>query len=155
MCSSSAGVRAKDAAPIVVIAVTVDALTLAFPLMVTDGAGTAAVAMIALDKATAIATRGSGKRDGLGPDERRGLVLGRVVAHEIGHFLLTTSPHQTDGLMRERFPENELIDVWSADFEVNRTMRAVALTTLANGFPSRVPAASLPTATAERGKNAD
>ena len=119
------------------------------------GAGTAAVAMIALDKATAIATRGSGKRDGLGPDERLGLVLGRVVAHEIGHFLLTTSPHQTDGLMRERFPENELIDVWSTDFEVNRTMRAVALTTLANGFPSRVPAASLPTATAERGKNAD
>ena len=114
------------------------------------GAGTGTVAMIALDKAIAIATRGNGKPGGLGPDERLGLVLGRVVAHEIGHFLLTTAPHQADGLMRARFPESELLDAWSTEFEVNRTMRSVALATLANGFPARVPAASLPTATAER-----
>lgn len=113
------------------------------------GAGTGASALIALDKATAIAMRGT-TNAALGPDERLGLVLGRVVAHEIGHFLLTTSPHQDEGLMRARFAENELIDAWSTKFEVNQAMRTVALTTLANGFPARVPAAALPTATADR-----
>lgn len=114
------------------------------------GAGTGAAALIALDQATAIAMRGTGNPAALGPDERLGLVLGRIVAHEIGHFLLTTSPHQDEGLMRARFPESELIDAWSTAFEVNQAMRTVALTTLANGFPARVPAASLPTATADR-----
>jgi hypothetical protein len=114
------------------------------------GAGTAAVAMIALDKASAIATRGNRHPGSLGADERLGLVLGRVIAHEIGHFLLTTSPHQTDGLMRARFPENELIDAWSTGFEVNESMRAVAFAMAASGFPARVPATSIPTATAGR-----
>ena len=103
------------------------------------GAGTGAVAMIALDKATTIATGASRTPGGSGPDERLGLVLGRVIAHEIGHFLLTTAPHQNDGLMRARFPEKELLDAWSAEFEVNPAMRAIAQATLANGFPARVP----------------
>jgi len=112
------------------------------------GAGTAPVALIALDKASAIAARGHGRPGAPGPDERLGLVLGRVIAHEIGHFLLTTSPHQHDGLMRARFAEDELIDLWSTQFEVGRAMRAVALATLARGFPSRLPAPALPAATA-------
>jgi hypothetical protein len=114
------------------------------------GAGTGAAALIALDKVTAIAARGAQNPAAPGPDERLGLVLGRVVAHEIGHFLLTTTPHQNAGLMRARFPESELLDAWSTEFELNQAMRTVAQATLANGFPARVPAASLPTATAAR-----
>jgi len=111
------------------------------------GAGTAPVALIALDKASAIAARGSGQPGAGGPDERLGLVLGRVIAHEIGHFLLTTSPHQHDGLMRARFAENELTDSWSTRFEVDEAMGSVARATLSRGFPVRIPAPALPAAT--------
>ena len=112
------------------------------------GAGTGAAAMIALDRAAAIASRGSLNRGALSFDQRLGLVLGRAVAHEIGHFLLAGSPHQDAGLMRARFPEHELTDAWSPAFEIDPAMKAVAMTTLERGFPTRVPAASLPAATA-------
>src|SRR6201988_590525 len=35
-------------------------------------------------------------------DRRLGVVLGRAVAHEIGHYLLPTNTHATQGLMRPR-----------------------------------------------------
>jgi hypothetical protein len=111
------------------------------------GAGTGAAAMVAIDRAAAIAARGSLNRGSLSFDQRLGLVLGRAIAHEIGHFLLAGTPHQDEGLMRARFPEDELADAWSAKFEVNPPMKAVAQATLMNGFPARVPAASLPAAT--------
>ena len=104
--------------------------------------------MIALDRAAAIASRGSLNRGALSVDQRLGLVLGRAVAHEIGHFLLAGAPHDEVGLMRARFPEHELTDAWSAAFELAPAMKAVALTTLERGFPARVPAASLPAASA-------
>jgi hypothetical protein len=87
-----------------------------------------------------------------GPQWLRGNVctLGDVTPVAPGHFLLTTTPHQNAGLMRARFLESEWIDAWSTEFEVNQAMRTVAQATLANGFPARVPAASLPTATAAR-----
>jgi hypothetical protein len=112
------------------------------------GAGTNAVAMVAIDRAAAIATRGSVARGGLHFDERLGLILGRAVAHEIGHFL-TGSLHQRDGLMRAHFRENELADPWSTAFTVDAAMETVARATVANGFPRRVPAAPLPAVTIE------
>lgn len=54
-----------------------------------------------------------------------GRVLGRALAHEIGHFLLRTTRHSPAGLMRAQQPARELVDpdrrgfVLSAD-EVNR-----------------------------------
>ena len=108
------------------------------------GAGTGAAAMVAIDRAAAIAVQGSLARGALSFDERLGLILGRAVAHEIGHFLLVGSPHQAKGLMRASFPQGELADPWSTAFEVDQAMRAVALGTLRNGLPVRMPSASIP-----------
>ncbi len=47
-----------------------------------------------------------------GRDLRGGTLLGRIVAHELGHVLLTTLTHSETGLMRPVF---ELRDVLSAD----------------------------------------
>jgi hypothetical protein len=119
------------------------------------GAGTTPFAMIALDRARAVAARPRSARAPLDDEQRVGLVLGRVIAHEIGHFLVAALPHQDEGLMRERFPEAELTDAWSTAFEVGAPMKAVARTTLANGFPPRLPAASLPMALSSRDKASD
>ena len=119
------------------------------------GAGTTPVAMIALDQATAVAARARSARAPADADQRLGLVLGRIVAHEIGHFLLAAAPHERDGLMRAQFPEAELTDPWSAAFELNAALKSIAQTTLTNGFPARVPAASVPAVTSSRDKAAD
>jgi len=118
------------------------------------GAGTTAVAMIALDQVTAIATRARSTRAASDADQRLGLVLGRIIAHEIGHYLLAASPHQNEGLMRARFAETELTDPLSTTFELNAPMKAFAHSTLVNGLPARVPAA-LPTAVSTRDPSSD
>jgi hypothetical protein len=52
-----------------------------------------------------------------GADDRRlGLVLGRAVAHEIGHYLLDTATHARVGLMRARFHPREFTDFGSDAF---------------------------------------
>lgn len=119
------------------------------------GGGTTAVAMIALDQATGVSTRAQSARAAVDADQRLGLVLGRIIAHEIGHFLLAAAPHQSEGLMRAQFPEAELTDPLSAAFEVSAAMKTVAHATLANGFPARVPATSLPTVASTRDKASD
>ena len=53
-------------------------------------------------------------------DERRlGLVLGRALAHEIGHYLLGTRTHARNGLMRPNFNALEFTDVRSRTFELD------------------------------------
>ena len=50
-------------------------------------------------------------------DQRRlGLVLGRAVAHEIGHYLLDTHTHARQGLMRPRFDAREFSDLRPGTF---------------------------------------
>ena len=44
-------------------------------------------------------------------DRRIGVVLGRAVAHEIGHFLLQSNSHAPDGLMRARILAREFADL--------------------------------------------
>jgi hypothetical protein len=44
-------------------------------------------------------------------DRRLGLVLGRAVAHEIGHFLLDSAAHATRGLMRAIIAAREFGDL--------------------------------------------
>lgn len=57
-------------------------------------------------------------------DKRLGVVLGRAVAHEIGHYLLRTSSHATQGLMRASIGAQEFADVDSRSFRLDRVARA-------------------------------
>ena len=53
-------------------------------------------------------------------DERRlGMVLGRALAHEIGHYLLRTHTHARNGLMRPNFNALEFTDIRSRTFELD------------------------------------
>jgi hypothetical protein len=53
-------------------------------------------------------------------DQRRlGLVLGRAVAHEIGHYLLDTPTHARHGLMRPRFDAREFSDLRPGTFTLD------------------------------------
>jgi hypothetical protein len=49
-------------------------------------------------------------------DHALGLVLGRALAHEIGHHLLGTSLHARRGLMRATLLATDLVDPRAADF---------------------------------------
>ena len=53
------------------------------------------------------------------PDHRLGLVLGRAVAHEIGHFLLATATHAERGLMRARIDSREFAAVNGESFRLD------------------------------------
>ena len=57
-------------------------------------------------------------------EKRLGVVLGRAVAHEIGHYLLRTSSHSTQGLMRASIGAQEFADVESRSFRLDRVARA-------------------------------
>ena len=50
---------------------------------------------------------------------RLGVVLGRAVAHEIGHYLLESSAHAGHGLMRATFQPREFTDLRSGGFDVD------------------------------------
>jgi hypothetical protein len=50
---------------------------------------------------------------------RLGVVLGRAVAHEIGHYLLESSTHAGRGLMRATFQPREFTDLRAGGFEVD------------------------------------
>lgn len=49
-------------------------------------------------------------------ERRLGTVLGRTVAHEMGHYLLNTSGHARRGLMRARIDANDFADLRSGAF---------------------------------------
>ncbi len=58
-------------------------------------------------------------------DERRlGKVLGRTVAHEIGHYLLDTPTHARSGLMRPNFDALEFTDLRDGTFALDRAAAA-------------------------------
>jgi hypothetical protein len=58
-------------------------------------------------------------------DERRlGVVLGRAVAHEIGHYLLRTGTHANQGLMRASIAAQEFADVRSRSFRLDNLAQA-------------------------------
>ena len=76
-------------------------------------------------------------------DFNGGTLLGRVVAHELGHVLLTTTDHSKKGLMRPVFG---LQDVLSTDEETT-ALSAIETTRLAMRFslvPSDSPARTPP-----------
>lgn len=51
---------------------------------------------------------------------RLGLVLGRAVAHEVGHFLLATGDHARSGLMRAHVDVADFADLRSGGFQLDR-----------------------------------
>jgi len=72
-------------------------------------------------------------------ERRIGVVLGRAVAHEIGHYLLQTNTHAVDGLMRARIHAEEFADLRRGTFRLDKAaaayMAAIAATgTLATPF---------------------
>jgi len=80
-------------------------------------------------------------------DFRGGTLLGRVVAHELGHVLLTTTKHSETGLMRPVFG---LHDVLSSD-EKTTELSAIETNRLAMRFslvPLDAPSRTLPSSLA-------
>jgi hypothetical protein len=57
-------------------------------------------------------------------ERRLGVVLGRAVAHEIGHYLLRTGTHANQGLMRARIDAEEFADVRSRSFRLDNPAQA-------------------------------
>jgi hypothetical protein len=55
---------------------------------------------------------------------RLGVVLGRAVAHEIGHYLLDTNTHAPYGLMRASIDAREFADLRAGSFRLDRQAQA-------------------------------
>ena len=72
-------------------------------------------------------------------ERRLGLVLGRAVAHEIGHYLLQTNTHATQGLMRARIDAREFADLRSGSFRLDGVAQAHLDTLPAQGPLSITP----------------
>lgn len=66
---------------------------------------------------------------------RTGIVLGRAVAHEIGHYLLNSRSHTDKGLMRASFDVHELLDRRSGLFELDDDSKAWIQQRIAHGMP--------------------
>lgn len=69
-----------------------------------------------------------------GPDalvaQRLGVVLGRAVAHEIGHYLLNTAAHARHGLMRARIDARDFADLRDGGFGLDDEAALWARTSL-------------------------
>lgn len=81
------------------------------------------VAMISIESAQRLlaSVRGRQGYDLLPVDQQRlGLVLGRALAHEIGHYLLDTHTHARDGLMRPQFNALEFTERGDRTFALDR-----------------------------------
>ncbi len=81
-----------------------------------------AVAIASIDRARHVVEKAAAP--GFDPPARwsdnvLGVVLGRVVAHEIGHYLLGTSTHAGRGLMRARFTAQEFADLRFGTFALD------------------------------------
>jgi hypothetical protein len=75
-------------------------------------------------------------------DHRLGVVLGRAVAHEIGHYVLQTDTHAASGLMRGTIEAHEFADLRTDAFQLDRAARAHVASVAASGtgqtwLPSR------------------
>ena len=66
-------------------------------------------------------------------DYRLGVVLGRAVSHEIGHYLLDTNTHASRGLMRARIDAREFADLRSGSFRLDDAARLYLAAMAARG----------------------
>lgn len=87
-----------------------------------DGGAAIAVASIARAEQIVIAAgAGSNRLTPASVVQRRlGVVLGRAVAHEIGHYLLDSGAHASHGLMRATFQPREFTDFRAGTFDLDQ-----------------------------------
>jgi hypothetical protein len=80
-----------------------------------------AVAIASIDRAESVVTawRGPASAPPSFHHNRVGVVLGRIVAHEIGHYLLNTRTHARSGLMRASYDIAELLEPRSGAFSLD------------------------------------
>lgn len=86
-----------------------------------------AVALISIESARHLVSsvRGRAGYELIAVDERRlGIVLGRALAHEIGHYLLDTHTHARSGLMRPNFNALEFTDLRDGIFALDHAAAA-------------------------------
>lgn len=82
------------------------------------------IAMMSIESAQRLlaSVRGRAGYDLIAVDRQRlGLVLGRALAHEIGHYLLETHTHARQGLMRPQFNALEFTDRRDQTFLLDQT----------------------------------
>jgi hypothetical protein len=60
-------------------------------------------------------------------------LLGRTVAHELGHVLLNSASHADSGLMRARYRANDVLRVQASAYTLNAAERARLFTRMAIG----------------------
>jgi hypothetical protein len=95
-------------------------------LGVTVFSGRSQLILVSIARARRVLERRKGladSTDGLTLDMAMGMLLGRVIAHEIGHALLLTTRHSPDGLMRARFGAGELRPALDGQFALSRSER--------------------------------
>ena len=73
-----------------------------------------------------------------------GVVLGRAVAHEIGHYLLQTNTHASEGLMRASIDAREFADLRSRAFRLDEAAQAHLATLAARGALSSADTSGTP-----------
>jgi hypothetical protein len=86
-----------------------------------------AVAVISIESARHLlaSVRGRAGYELIAVDQRRlGIVLGRALAHEIGHYLLDTHTHARSGLMRPHFNALEFTDLRDGVFALDHAAAA-------------------------------
>jgi hypothetical protein len=101
----------------------------------------AALAVVSIAGAQRIVNENSRLRvfdQGEEHDYRLGLVLGRAVAHEIGHYLLRTNTHAVSGLMRATINAREFAAISSRPFGLDAVAQA-HLARLADAPLSQAP----------------
>ena len=59
-------------------------------------------------------------------DRLIGRAIGRVTAHELGHYLLENGGHRDRGLMRAAYSPSELVGEWLEPFKVPSGQRSIA-----------------------------
>jgi hypothetical protein len=82
------------------------------------------IAMMSIESARRLmaSVRGRAGYDFIAVDHRRlGVLLGRALAHEIGHYLLDTHTHARSGLMRPRFDALEFTDLRDDTFALDQS----------------------------------
>ncbi len=97
------------------------------------------VAIASVDAARRVleASRRTGEPDAL-VARRLGVVLGRAVAHELGHFLLQTATHARHGLMRTRISADDFADLRVGGFGLDAAAATWVRASLAPQVPTEL-----------------
>ena len=109
--------------------------------------GGGAALLVSVDEGERIVRAAPGQRPrvALLEGDPLGTVLGRAVAHELGHYLLDTGTHASRGLMRARFEPGEFTDLRSRAFALDSEAVAWVRARVARGLPVGPSVLTMPT----------